>query len=230
MKKIRRQGEYLVLSKVKEECLQAILDSDRDTANALIDDWINMHGYDGILTEILDPILIELGELWTIQKDITFAQVYVSATIAEDIIVKVLENTDGDEKGPKKDTIILGNIEDDFHSLGRRLVGTFLTSFNWDVVDMGNDTTAEEFVDMAVEKEAKIIMVSAMMYTTAKNIQSVRDEIDKRGLRGKILLAVGGAIFNLRPDLWESVGADGMSKNALEASELATTMLDQMEV
>ena len=40
-----------------------------------------------------------------------------------------------------------------------------------------------------------------MMFTTAMNIRKLRDLIDARGLRGQIQLAVGGAVFNLRPEL-----------------------------
>lgn len=218
-----------MLENVKEACLQAILDSDREGANAIVDQWVETQGYADVLKEILDPILTELGNLWTVQKDITFAQVYVSATIAEDIILKVLANTRFESKDQGVYKIIIGNIEDDFHSLGRRLVATFLTSSNFQVIDLGNDVTAEAFVDCAVKEDANLIMVSAMMYTTAKNIYKVRQEINGRGYEGKILLAVGGAIFNLRAGLWQEVGADGSSRNAVEASILARKLLNQLQ-
>lgn len=214
------------MNEIKNACLQAILNSDRDLANQLIDDWVIDHGYDTVLPDILDPILEELGNLWTVQSDITFAQVYVSAKIAEDIIVKVLEHTNIEKASKYK--IVIGNIEDDFHSLGRRLVSTFLASSDWDVIDLGNDVTPKEFVDKALEEDAKIIMVSAMMYTTAQNIKLLRQEIDNRGLKNKILLAVGGAVFNLRQDLWQEVGADGSSRNAIEANILAKELLERV--
>lgn len=213
-------------NEVRKQCLEAILNSDRDLANEIIDKWIEGNGYDNILSEILDPVLEELGNLWKVQLDVSFAQVYVSAKIAEDIIVKVLDNTS--QEACSKYKIVIGNIEDDFHSLGRRLVATFLTSSNWDVVDLGNDVTPEEFVDTALAHHAKIIMVSAMMYTTAQNIKLLRDEIDRRGLKDKIMLAVGGAVFNLRKELWQEVGADGTSRNAIEANILAKELLERV--
>jgi len=150
----------------------------------------------------------------------------VSATIAEDIILKVLREQPVTEAVKNTHIVILGNIEDDFHSLGRRLISIFLSSSGWKVVDLGNDITAEEFVDAAVKENAKIIMVSAMMYTTAKKIITVREEINRRGLQGKIALAIGGAIFNLREGLWKKVGADGTAKNVIEARALATKLYD----
>lgn len=65
-----------------------------------------------------------------------------------------------------------------------------------------------------------MIGVSAMMYTTALNIKSLRAEIDRRGLTGKIQLAVGGAVFVLRPDLVDEIGGDGTARNAMAAPAL----------
>jgi methylmalonyl-CoA mutase cobalamin-binding domain/chain len=114
----------------------------------------------------------------------------------------------------------MGNIEDDYHSLGRKLVTIFLRTAGWRVIDLGNDVRAEEFVDAAVANEAKIIGVSAMMLTTAKNIRNVRHEIDSRGFSGSIKLAVGGAIFKMRPELVVEVGGDGTVASAVDAPRL----------
>jgi methylmalonyl-CoA mutase cobalamin-binding domain/chain len=209
-----------VYEEIRERCLTAILDSDRELANSIIDQWTQINGYDHILTQVLEPVLEELGNMWTVQKDISFAQVYVSATIAEDIIMKVLHNRSVDTVTVYKGTLVLGNIEDDFHSLGRKLVGIFLMSAGWNVIDLGNDITPKEFVDTAVTNNAKIIIASAMMYTTAQNIKKLRSEIDSRGYKDLIKLAVGGAVFNLRKELWVEVGADGTSRNAIDVGEL----------
>lgn len=205
---------------IRERCLKAILDSDRELANSIIDEWAQIIGYDNVLLQVLEPVLEELGNMWTVQKDISFAQVYVSAIIAEDIIMKVLNNSDLNVVPVYKGTLVLGNIEDDFHSLGRKLVGIFLMSAGWHVIDLGNDITPKEFVDTAVAHNAKIIIVSAMMYTTAQNIKKLRSEIDNRGYKNSIKLAVGGAVFNLRKELWVEVGADGTSRNAIDVGEL----------
>ncbi len=209
-----------MLNPFQNECLEAIMNSDSVTALALVDGWAGEYGYQNVISGVLDPILEELGDRWTRQKDVSFAQVYVSASIAEEIILKVLAQDPLSGDRAHKGTIVLGNIEDDFHTLGRRLVAIFLKSAGWDVLDLGNDVMAETFVDKAVEVDAKIIAVSAMMYTTAKNIGKVRAEIDARGYHGRIQLAVGGAVFNLRHELWLEVGADGSSRNAIDADSL----------
>jgi methanogenic corrinoid protein MtbC1 len=59
-----------------------------------------------------------------------------------------------------------------------------------------------------------------MMLTTAGNIRDLRTELDSRGLSGKIRLAVGGAVFKLRPELVDEVGGDGSAPSAIQAPAL----------
>ena len=104
--------------------------------------------------------------------------------------------------------------------MGRRMVATMLRSDGWIVHDLGNDVTAAEFLDKAVEVDARVIGVSAMTMTTAHNIQDVRREIDARGLTGRIQLAVGGAVFLVTPSLFAEVGGDGTSSTMFDAPRL----------
>jgi methanogenic corrinoid protein MtbC1 len=100
------------------------------------------------------------------------------------------------------------------------MVGVFLRAAGWKVVDLGNDVSPAAFVDAALEHGARVIGISAMMLTTAENIRAVRSELDARGLSGRIRLAVGGAVFKLRPELVREVGGDGTTASAIQAPSL----------
>lgn len=197
-----------------------ILKGEREQANTLLDDYAVSHDYRAAMRDVLEPVLEEIGNRWA-EENISLAQGYVAGKVAEDMLLKICSA----EKGPAADKadngpVIMGNIEDDYHSLGRKLVCVFLQSAGWQVIDLGNDVTAMEFVDKAVETGARVIGVSAMMYTTAEKIKRVRDELDRRNLAGNIKLAVGGAIFKFSPELVKEVGGDGTVTNGFEAPQL----------
>lgn len=99
-------------------------------------------------------------------------------------------------------------------------MGLFLAAAGWEVHDLGNDVPAEELLEKAIEVGACVVGASAMMQTTALNIRKLRQLIDQRGLTERIKLAVGGAVFNWRPDLVAEVGGDGTAHNAIGADEL----------
>jgi methanogenic corrinoid protein MtbC1 len=65
-----------------------------------------------------------------------------------------------------------------------------------------------------------------MMFTTAKNITKVRKLMDERITPGAISLAVGGAVFKLRPELVSEVGGDGTADSAIEAPRLFEQLVE----
>lgn len=208
------------IKEIQKRLKTAILDADRQAANQIIAEWAGEHGYADSITHILEPTLVRIGLLWDKSGDLSLAQGYVAGKIAEDIMISAAAEKHPEHKETKKGPVVVGNIEDDYHALGRRLVATFLRASGWEVHDLGNDVPADEFVEAAIDTEARVIGVSAMMYTTAMNISEVRKEIDDRGLTGKIQLAVGGAVFKLRPDLVKEVGGDGTTGTAIYAPPL----------
>jgi methanogenic corrinoid protein MtbC1 len=206
---------------IQQSLIERIRLADRQGANALLDAWAAEHGYERMLKDVLDPTLTLIGEEWRTAETFTLAQVYVAAKVTEDVLSRIAELRKMPFDGrPPKGPVVIGNIEEDFHALGRRMVGTFLRAENWIVHDLGNDVTATEFVDKALEVGARVIGVSAMMMTTARNIRNVREEIDSRGLTGRIHLVVGGAVFRICPGLVEEVGGDGTAPDALSVPAL----------
>ncbi len=195
--------------------------ADRQGANLLLDTWADEHGYERLLKEVIEPTLLLIGEEWRTSETFSLAQAYVAAKVAEDALMKTVAhkkdcNLTTSTKGP----VVIGNIEEDFHSLGRRMLGIFLGADGWMVHDLGNDVPAAAFVDKAVEIGARVIGVSAMMRTTAINIKQLRSELDRRDLSGHIQLAVGGAVFMVCPGLDREIGADGTARTAIDAPVL----------
>jgi methylmalonyl-CoA mutase cobalamin-binding domain/chain len=205
--------------------IDAILEGERELAGSLLDDYSASNGYRQAMNEVLEPVLEEIGTRWT-EENLSLAQGYVAGKVAEDMLQKIRRiEMDLVVKQEEKGMVVIGNIEDDFHSLGRKMVSIFLQSAGWQVHDLGSDVSPEEFVDSAVETGARIIGVSAMMYTTAENIRKVRDELDRRNLSGRIQLAVGGAVFKLRPELVAEVGGDGTAANGFQVPQLFSELL-----
>jgi methylmalonyl-CoA mutase cobalamin-binding domain/chain len=201
--------------------IEAITCADRAESIRIIGEWTDRHGDESFFTEIMEPVLKRLGEEWMSQETVTIAQVFVAARIAEDVLARIAQQRAVAAGNPTpKGPVVFGNIEDDFHSLGRKMVVTFLRINGWEVIDLGNDVTPKEFVDTAVQNKARVIGVSAMTLTTAGNVARLREEIDSRGLKGKIQLAVGGAVFIVKPSLVQKVGGDGTATNALNAVPL----------
>lgn len=213
-----------------QKLVDAILDADRTKAHDMLEEYALNQSYSSAASNVLEPALYRIGELWETTGDVSLAQAYVAAKVAGDFMTVMAEkDPQADIQTQKKGIVVIGNIEDDFHSLGRNMVTVFLERDGWTVHDLGNDVLAEEFVDRALEHGADIIAVSAMMFSTAINIRKIREELDHRGLTRRIMLAVGGAVFKLRPELVEEVGGDGTAPNAIRTPELFEDLRKQIE-
>jgi methanogenic corrinoid protein MtbC1 len=214
------------LADVRQSLVALIKQADRAGANALLDIWAARHGYEEVFKALLEPALITIGESIA-GESYTLAQAYVAAKVAEDMLTKAVSQSEGKGIGAVKGPVVLGNAEGDFHALGRRMVATMLRSDGWTVCDLGNDVTASEYLDKAMEIGARVIGVSAMTLSTARNIREVRRELDARGWTGRIQLAVGGAVFLVMPGLVEEVGGDGSASSMFDAPRLFERLWEQ---
>ena len=210
-----------------EEIIRAIRYADRAGANRIIGSWAVNNSYELAVINLLTPALESFGESWAkAGGEGSLAQGYVASKIAEDVLAKVLEERQAahGERPATKGPVVVGNVQDDFHPLGRRMITAFLRFSGWEVHDLGVDVSPEDFLDKAEAVGARVLGASAMMYSTARNIRALRDELDRRGLAGRLQLAVGGAVFKLRPELVEAFGGDGTAASALNASALFETL------
>jgi methanogenic corrinoid protein MtbC1 len=198
----------------------AVLLADLKTGRRVLGEWAAEHGYEALVSSVLEPALALVGERLK-RQEVSLAQSYVLSMMVEEVLEHVLEvHAANSELVARKGPVVVANIEDDCQPLGRRIVSTFLQVHHWEVCDLGVDVEAKSLVDRAVAIGARVIGVSAMTRSTAENILKVRDEIDARGLKERIQLAVGGAAFRLDPDLARHVKADGTAPNVFAALHL----------
>jgi methanogenic corrinoid protein MtbC1 len=215
-------------TKAVTELYRCMTASERRAALTLVDN-LKRDGLSDVevIERVLNPTLVKIGALWG-KGSVALSQTFVAAKIAEEILQRCLGGIAAGQTG-SRGPVVIGNIEDDFHGLGRRIVSTFLRSYAWDVFDLGNDVPAEDFIDKALEVGAPVIGVSAMMQTTALGIRRVRELIDERGLNHRLRLAVGGAVFNWRPEIVTEIGADGTATNAAAADALFQRLKAEVE-
>ena len=62
--------------------------------------------------------------------------------------------------------VVLATVEGDIHEIGKTLVGTMLSASGFEVVDLGVDQPAEKIIGKALEIDAQIIGMSALLTTT----------------------------------------------------------------
>lgn len=126
------------------------------------------------------------------------------------------------EEIPTIGKVVIGTAKGDLHDIGKNLVGIMLKGAGFEVIDLGNDVTAERFVDTAVDSGAKVIGISALLTTTMSSMKDVTDLLRDRGLAGKIHTIIGGAPVS--KEFADEIGADGYGYDAASAVEQVKTL------
>lgn len=119
--------------------------------------------------------------------------------------------------------VVIATIEGDIHEIGKSLVATMLGASGFDVYDLGVDASSEKIIGKALEVNADIIAMSALLTTTMVKQKEVIEELKKEGLRGKVKVMVGGA--PVTRDWVKAIGADGYSEDAIGAVMIAKQLV-----
>lgn len=114
---------------------------------------------------------------------------------------------------------VIGTVKGDLHDIGKNLVSMMIKGAGFEIVDIGVDVEAEAFVEKAEEIGADIICMSALLTTTMPNMKEIIDELNKKGLRDKYIVMVGGAPVN--QSFCDQIGADYYTPDASSAAEVA---------
>ncbi len=119
--------------------------------------------------------------------------------------------------------IILGSVDGDMHDIGKNLVAMMLEGAGFQIVDLGTDVSAAQFVE-AVKEGADILGLSALLTTTLPSMESTIRAIEAAGLREDVKIIVGGA--PVTTDYAHKIGADGYAKDASQAVKVAKSFIN----
>lgn len=119
--------------------------------------------------------------------------------------------------------IIIGTVKGDIHDIGKNLVGMMLEGAGFEVIDLGINTDADEFITAIEEHQPEILGMSALLTTTMPYMKVVVDTLKERGMRDKLIILVGGAPLN--EEFGKAVGADAYCRDAAVASETASALV-----
>ncbi len=203
---------------------QAIIELDKDAAVAAAQEAVSV-GMSPLkaIEKGLQPGIQTVGERFEafecfLPELIGAAEAFKAAMdVLEPIIAKMGENQDSNG------TVIMGTVKGDIHKLGKDIVVLLLKTRGFNVIDLGEDISASDFMRAAQKYNADIIGLSALLNTTMPAQQEVVSLLKEQGIRGNYIIMVGGAPVSQN---WaDEIGADGYSRTAEEAVNLALDLM-----
>lgn len=173
-----------------------------------------------VIEKYLIPGINQVGEYYD-NKKYFLPQLIAGANAMKEAMEYLEPLLLAGKKDEAKATVVIATVEGDIHDIGKNLVVLMLKNYGYRVFDMGKDVPAESIVNKAIEENAQIIGLSALMTTTMMRMKDVVDLAKAKGCQAKII--IGGACIT--ESFAEEIGADGYSKDASECVKLIDSLI-----
>jgi len=102
----------------------------------------------------------------------------------------------------KKINIVTGVIGSDCHAVGNKIIEKVFSEAGFNVINLGVMVNQDEFIDAAIESNARAILVSSLYGQGELDCEGLREKCIERGLEN-IILYVGGNLVVGKHDFKE---------------------------
>ncbi len=218
--------------------------------NSLSDDDLvqQMHDdlYDGLKDEIEEAVHILLKRGWQpydvltkalvegmrivgidFRDGILFVPEVLLAANAMKAGMSILRPLLAETGAPKMGKMVIGTVKGDIHDIGKNLVAMMLEGAGFEVINLGINNPAENYLKAIEEHNPDILGMSALLTTTMPYMKVVIDAMIEKGIRNDHVVLVGGAPLN--EAFANSVGADAYCRDAAVAVETAKSFMSKRQ-
>ncbi len=209
-----------LIRELKKEILEGDAEKARGIANKLL-----KRDFDPLeaINRAVTPAAKEVGEKFG-KGEIFLTDLMFSAEAMQAANQVFLEKLSEQKRETKKiGKVVLATVAGDIHDIGKNIVKLLLDVNGFEVIDLGADVPSSAIIDRALESNADVIALSALMTTTRPSQKEVIDILREMNVRDKFIVMVGGGSVN---EEWtEEIGADGWAETAEEAVKLAFKLI-----
>ncbi len=205
-----------------EELKQLVIDGKSDRAAALVAKLMDEgRSADVLMEQALIPAMDVVGKLFQ-DGEYFLPELLVSAKAMQKS-VEVIKQRSPVGAVTKSGKAVVGTVKGDLHDIGKNLLVMALEGAGFEVVDLGSDVSAEQFVGAVKEHKPHVVGMSALLSTTMYMMKDVIEAIDKGGLHEGVKIMVGGAPLN--DDYAKKIGADFYGPDCIAGRDYARSVV-----
>lgn len=170
-----------------------------------------------VVNNYLIPALDRVGKGFE-KGTIFLPQMLQAATAAQagfDVIKTRL--AESDKESVSLGEVVIATVKGDIHDIGKNIVKVIMENYGFKMIDLGRDVPAEKIVETVIEKDIRLVGLSALMTTTLKSMEETIAAVKAAAPNCKVM--VGGAV--LTADYAEKIGADYYCSDAMKSVEAA---------
>ncbi len=175
-----------------------------------------------IYAEILQPAQAELGRMWH-RQEVSIADEHYATAVTQELMARLRANASPAKRRELR--VVTAAVGGDFHEIGIRMVADCFALDGWDVAYLGANLPAREAVREVRERNAHLLAISASTFLHLRDTGELIEAARAEPGSAQTKIIIGGPPFNLIPNLWQELGADGHARNATAAVELGQRLV-----
>ena len=185
------------LTSLRAEWINACTDFDEVTAEQILNQAFSLFPIEAVCTEIIQKGMSDIGSLWYENK-LSVQQEHFASGLAMRRLDALLSAAPAPTR---KETILVGCPANEWHTFTPLLISLFLRRRGYRVIYLGANVPSDRFVDTVIDTKADLVLLVAQQLISAATLQQTAHALVTK----KIPVAFGGRIFNLRPNMIDSI-------------------------
>lgn len=202
--------------------LEAVLTGARREAERIVLDLLESGvSLQDIYMSILTPAQTEVGRMWH-REEITIAQEHLATRSTEGVMGALRMRFPSTHSNGR--IVLTTTVGGDLHGIGVQMIADLFELDGWRSINLGANTPIGELRRFMSAHHVDLLAISA---SNSMHIRSVGEAIDliRQPPTQDVAVIVGGHPFNIAPQLWRELDADGSAPSAVEAVVLGNRII-----
>lgn len=205
------------------EYLFAALEGRRDDAIALVMGALDRGmSVEQLMRDVLGRAQNELGSMWH-RSELSIVEEHMVSRTTESALMRLQARLPHAPSNGLR--VLVTSVDGDIHDIGLRVVASQFEMAGWNAIFLGASTPPAEAAMAAAEFEVQLVAVGAKLVPHLRSAAELMQLLRADPRTRAIPVIFGGRPFELAPQLWRALGADGSASSAAEAVELAARLV-----
>lgn len=209
----------LELDGVRYRLAEAILRLDEQHASATLREAFALHPVETVLTEIMEPLLVWIGEEWQAGRISVGTEHFASALFVRQLVALYLASPDGWRPGRTLAACLPGEQ----HEIGLLTLAVGLRRRGWDIIYLGANLPLDELERAAAGLRPAVILLSATSALDDAQVPAIADVSRRLALSEAEVVLGGPAVRGRQAELSPATVLDGNFSHV--ASSLETILV-----
>ena len=171
--------------KLRKDIFNSLTKGDLEKTLEIFEVYNKNFPIESFYDNLLRPVMYKVGDLWE-SGEISVATEHVASNIAHELVSNIIQKT---SKIDHKGKVLVCTPSGEEHSLGCRLIESFLQSKGFRVFNLAPSAPAESLITFIHEHNPDIVLVSITMEDNVKTGQRLVSKIQKEF---EIPILIGG--------------------------------------